>query len=436
MNKAKALLASICVAALAASGPLSIAQAQDKPILKLGVVAFLTGPLSGPIGNSLRNGTELLVEAVRAGSVPAPYATKGFGGFDSEIILVDESGGATKQATEFRALVQQRGADAVLGYNSAGTCLAVAPLAEELKTVTLLASCGANMVEEGKSKYVFHTTANLHADGIAAARYLLKMKPDVKTFAGMNQNFAYGQDSWRDFSLSMSVLLPKAEAVTAQFPNAGSNQYGADISKLLSLAPDVTHSSLNGTDLESFLAQATPRDLPSKTQFVFAAGEGVIYRNSDKMPDGAMIGARGSYGIFARDTELNRWFQKAFTERYNIAPNYIAYQGAQAILGLKIAYDKAVAKNGGKKPTQEEIVAAFEGIEYEAFGTSVRLIRGNGHQAITEHAMGIYKYDPKTGKPTVSNVVYFPAECVNPPEGVNSTEWIKGGLKLKGSNPC
>jgi len=405
------------------------AEAQEKPTLKFGLVAFMTGPLAGAIGSSLRNGVELLTEAVRTGAVPTPYATKGFGGLDAEIILVDESGGSTKQATEFRALVQQRGADAVLGYNSAGTCLAVAPLAEELKTLTLLASCGANVVEEGKSKYVFHTTMNLHADGVAAARYLVKANKEVKSFAGINQNFAYGQDSWRDFSLSMMALAPNVQAVASQFPNTGSNQYGADISKLLSLAPDATHSSLNGTDLESFLAQATPRDLQSKTRLVLAAGEGIIYRNGDKVPDGTMVGARGTYGIFAHDTELNRWFQKTYFERFNIAPNYLAYQGAQAVIALKIAFDNASAKNGGKKPTQDELVAALQGIEFEAFGTKVQLIRGNGHQAILEHAMGTYKFDPKTNKPTMTNVVYFPAECVNPPEAVNSTEWIKSGFK-------
>ena len=27
------------------------------------------------------------------------------------------------------------------------------------------------------------------------------------------------------------------------------------------------------------------------------------------------------------------------------------------------------------------------------------------------------------------DVVRYPAECVNPPEGVKSEEWIKGGFK-------
>jgi len=429
MNNRQHLMAAVAVVALCAAPAVLMGQdrAQDKAVVKLGVVSFMTGALAGPVGSALRNGIELTVDAIRAGSLPAPYAGKGFGGLDAEILLVDENGGATKQATEFTALVQQRGVDAVIGYNSAGTCLAIAPLAERLQVVTVFASCGANMVEEGKSKYVFHTTPNLHADGVTAARYLLKRKPGIKSIAGLNQNFAYGQDSWRDFSLSMAALAPASKAVAEQFPSLGNNQYGTDISRLLSLAPDATHSSLNGTDLESFLTQLTARDLHTKTQLVLPAAEGVIYALGDKVPDGTLIGARGSYGIFAKDTALSRWFRKAYAERYKTTPNYLAYQGAQGVLGLKIAYDKA-QKQPGRKPAADLVVAAFEGLHYEAFGTQVKLSRGRGHQAIVDHAMGVYRFDRASGLPTVSDVVSFPAECVNPPEGVNATEWIKSGF--------
>jgi branched-chain amino acid transport system substrate-binding protein len=36
-------------------------------------------------------------------------------------------------------------------------------------------------------------------DNVGAARYLLAKLKDVKRFSGINQNYAWGQDSWRDF---------------------------------------------------------------------------------------------------------------------------------------------------------------------------------------------------------------------------------------------
>jgi len=35
------------------------------------------------------------------------------------------------------------------------------------------------------------------------------------------------------------------------------------------------------------------------------------------------------------------------------------------------------------------------------------------------------------GKVTVTNVKRYAAEAVNPPEGVSSPDWIKGGMKQK-----
>ena len=53
----------------------------------------------------------------------------------------------------------------------------------------------------------------------------------------------------------------------------------------------------------------------------------------------------------------------------------------------------------------------------------------NGHQAITDHVYGVTKWDKEAGGPVMVNVQRFNAECVMPPDGVGSVEWIKGGMK-------
>src|SRR2546425_7204512 len=42
-----------------------------------------------------------------------------------------------------------------------------------------------------------------------------------------------------------------------------------------------------------------------------------------------VIGARGPYGPYAPDNELNRWFSKTFADRYGVPPNYAAYQRSE-----------------------------------------------------------------------------------------------------------
>ena len=95
-------------------------------------------------------------------------------------------------------------------------------------------------------------------------------------------------------------------------------------------------------------------------------------------------------------------------------------------MGLKSAADKAAAAKGGK-PEQDDIIAAFEGLEFEGPGGMVKMALGNGHQAVQDMYYG--QFTNEGGKPRMTNVKRYPADCVNPPDGVSSTEWIKNGLK-------
>ena len=141
--------------------------------LKIGIVTFLSGAAAGPFGVPARNGFELVAEMLNAGTVPAPYATKGFGGRPLELVIIDEAGGPQKQVAELRNLAQR--VDYVIGYISSGDCLAVAPVAEELKKLTVLFDCGTPRIfEDASYKYVFRTGPRGTMDNTAAALYLLE----------------------------------------------------------------------------------------------------------------------------------------------------------------------------------------------------------------------------------------------------------------------
>ena len=59
----------------------------------------------------------------------------------------------------------------------AGNCLAVAPVAEELKKLTIFFDCGTPRIfEEKPRKYVFRTSAHATMDNVAAARYMMDEK--------------------------------------------------------------------------------------------------------------------------------------------------------------------------------------------------------------------------------------------------------------------
>jgi branched-chain amino acid transport system substrate-binding protein len=266
-------------------------------------------------------------------------------------------------------------------------------------------------------------------DGVGAARYILTKKKDIGLYSGINQNYAFGQDSWRDFVLAMNVLAPKATVDKELFPKLFAGEYGAEISTLLTSRSEALHTSFWNGDLESFIFQSQARGLDRRMPIIYTTGEASMWRLRDKLPDGSIIGARGPHGPFAPDNELNKWFHSVYVDRYGTPPTYPAYQMALSILGLKVAWEKAQKAKGSGKPTADEVSAAFENIEYDSPSGRVKMALGNGHQGIQDTAYGTYRFNKETKTPEIVDIVRFPAECVNPPADANSEEWLKAGMK-------
>ena len=398
-----------------------------KDAITIAVPSFLTGGAAGPFGIPAMNGAKMVADAINAGKLPAPYDSKGFGGATATVEPIDEGGGATKQVAEYRNLVEKRGVDAIVGYISSGNCQALAPIAEELKQFTIFATCGTPRIfEEAPRKYVFRTMGHATADNVAAAMYVKEKYPDLKGYTGINQNYAWGQDSWRDFDLTLKQIMPNSTASDkTQFPKIFAGQYGSEISAMSLDKADLIHTSFWGGDLEAFIFQGNARGLFKKKIGVFTVGGTAAYRLGKKLPDGLVLGARGPYGILVRDRDsaLNQWFVSTYKNLYGTYPSGPAYQYGQAILAAKIAYDKA-----GSDASDEALGDALRGITFESFSTTVEMSLGGGHQAVTENGYGITKYDDENGENVVTDVKFYPGSCIMPPEGVNSVDWIKGGM--------
>ncbi len=414
--------------ALAAQGAVAPALAQDSEPVTLGIVSFLTGPAAGPFGIPGRNAAEVVIEGINAGTIPAPYDSVGLGGRQIEPVYVDEAGASAAVVTEYRNLVQRSGADAVVGYISSGNCLAISPVAEELQTITLLYDCGTPRIfEEADYAWVFRVTPHATMDNVAAARYLLDRMPEVSSVAGINQNYAWGQDSWRDFTLALAALAPEVHISRELWPKLFAGEYGAEISALLASRAPVVHTSLWGGDLESFMLQSVARGLPQRTTLLMTAAEFMLARLADRVPEGTMIGARGPHGLLAPDNALNDWFVAAYEEKFGEKPVFPAYHMAQSLLGLKHAWDAAAAEAGGE-PSMEQVAAALRGATIETPSGTIEMALGNGQQGIGPIAFGTYRYDRDTGEPELVDVIRYDARCVNPPADMDSVPWLEAGM--------
>jgi branched-chain amino acid transport system substrate-binding protein len=397
--------------------------------VKIALPVFLSGPAVGAFGEPSRNAAELVIEAMNKGTLPAPYNAKGLGGSPIQAKIVDEAGTASVVVTEFRNLVQRDGTNVIVGYASSASCLAVAPIAEQSKILTVFYACGTSRLFEEKSyEYVFRVSPHTSSDNIAAARYVLRKFPNLESYSGINQNYSWGLDAWAEFSGAMKTLSPSTKIQKQLFPKLFSGEYSAEISGLLLARSQVVHSSFWDGDLESFVMQSSARQLPKISAIVYTVGEQLIYRNAAGIPDGTLIGSRGPNGPLAPDNALNRWFAQAYQMRFSGRPTFPAYHMYQSLLGLKSAWDRAAKEKGGARPSPEEVAAKFKHLEFETASGEIKMALGKGHQGIEDMPFGTYKYDRDKDQPELREVVQYTAQCVNPPDGNSTAAWIEQGM--------
>jgi branched-chain amino acid transport system substrate-binding protein len=151
------------------------------------------------------------------------------------------------------------------------------------------------------------------------------------------------------------------------------------------------------------------------------------------MPDGIFLGARGVNGLaaYARGGELKELTDTmwdAYEAEFGVFPVQAPFRMWQALFGLKTAVEKAMAANGGKKPSDEELVAAMKGLEWDAPSGHIEMALADGHQAIQPNAIGTTKWNANLGKMELVDVEYYAARCVNPPEGAKAADWIAQGF--------
>ena len=405
-----------------ASVPSTVAQTTGAPAeLKVGFVDFFS-TAAATFGSSGRSTTEWMVDKINREG--------GIGGAKIKLVIVDEAGGPDKQVTEFRRLALDEKVNAIVGYTSSANCLAIAPQAEELKVLTVVHICGTHrLTEDRQLKYVFRTSNNQASDSVALARYVLSVKPDVKTIAGANEDYAWGRDSWEAFKVAMVRMKPDVKVTGELWTKIQAGEYSAEISKLLAMKPDVVHSSFWGGGLITFVNQAGPRGLFKQSTVLFSTGEQVLQDVKTAMPDGVIVAPRTTGAYFLDPDPATNPLQKEFVDghhkRFGRYPDYPAYRTYQPWSGLKAAYEKAI-KQAGRWPTTEEVAKAFEGLAWETPSGTITM--RPDHQAVHGGMIGITKMSPQFGFAVLDRVVRQRAEDVAPPLGVKTMDWV-GSLK-------
>lgn len=394
------------------------AHAQDKPAeLRVGITTFTSGSAS-VFGVPGKAAAEVLIEQINAQG--------GVGGAKIVPSWVDEGIGGDRLLSEYRRLVQEQGIKVMLSAISSGNCMIVAPVAEDLKVLNLAWDCGTEkLLEEEPRKYVVRPAGNATTEMMATLIYLLKNKPDFKTVAIVNQDYSWGRDS-RDILVdALKVLKPDAKVVAEMFPKFGASDFSTEISRLQALRPDVIISTSWGGDLDTFVRQAVQRGLFARSTFVLPLAESSIERLGATLPEGVIVGGRGDHYFLhpeTKDDPAHQAFVKTVKDKTGAYPIYPSYHMSQSLFALKHGYEKAIADNGGKWPTVEQVAEAIRGLNFKAFGRPIQM-RADG-QGLEAQLLGTTRKVDGYPFPVMDNMMIVPAELVTPPVGVKTHDWI------------
>lgn len=401
--------------ALALGGP---AAAAEKPeTLDIGITTFLSGPAS-VFGVPARQAAEMLIEDMNKAG--------GIGGVPVRANFIDEGAGGENLLSEYTRLVKEGQVDVMFAAISSGNCNKVAPLAEDLKILNFLWDCGTQRIfEEDRYTYVFRPQAHATPEMLASLIYLLKVKPDFETIAVVNQDYAWGRDSWQMFLTALKALKPDVRVVAELFPKFGAPDFSTEVTRLLALRPDVVLSTSWGGDLDNFVRQAAQRGLMERSTFVLPLAESSLERLGEAMPAGVIVGARGDHYYLHpeyRDDPEFKGFVERFKARTGSYPIYPVFHMAQALAALKAGYEKAIAANGGAWPSREQVAEALVGLEFQAFGRPVRIREDN--QGIEAQLVGTTVRRPGESLAVLDNIMIFDGEDLMPPVGQESIAWL------------
>ncbi len=414
----KQLLGGLCGALVL--GTASLGFAAEKPeSIDIGITAFLSGPAS-VFGDPAKAGAEMMIEAMNAEG--------GIGGVPLRATFIDEGAGGEALLAEYRRLVQDEDVDAMFASISSGNCNKIAPLAEDLKVMNFMWDCGTQRIfEENDYRYVFRTQGHATPEMLASVLYLLKTHPDFKTIAVVNQDYAWGRDSWNMFITALKALKPDVEVVAEFFPKFGSPDFSTEISRLQALRPDVILSTSWGGDLDTFVRQAAQRGLTNTSVLVLPLVESSLERLGKSLPPGHIVGTRGDHYFLhpdKRDDAEFKAFVEAFKEKTGAYPIYPVFHVSQALAALKAAYEKAIEANGGEWPSREQVIDAMAGLSFQGLGREVSIREDN--QGVEDQLLGTTIHHDDFDFAVLDNMMMFKGDEVITPVGKESIEWLSG----------
>jgi branched-chain amino acid transport system substrate-binding protein len=216
-------------------------------------------------------------EKVGQAAVETINSQGGVDGRPLELVIEDTESDPSVAAPKARRLIESESVDFLMGSNTSAVVLAVAPIAEELKTVYFPTAGGALLTEPGKgNRYVFDFNTNVQQEVLGVVNFITS-ELDAQNWVTAVVDYSWGWDNEQTFdaeaqeaglNVGGSVRVPLGESnwlahLQGEFPEDAQGVYFANfgtdflsfIDALTTLNPDIqkigANYVLSGQDLAS-----------------------------------------------------------------------------------------------------------------------------------------------------------------------------------------
>ena len=407
----------------AAAGALSVAGevfapafAQNKPV-RIGLLAPRSGIAAAPGENGIR-ATQWAVERFNAQA--------GIAGRKIELVIEEES--SPKDTIErFGKLVQQEKVDCVQGIISTGVGLALGPVVEDARVLTIYwDGTTQDGVDEKipNPRYLFRSTDN-ECEAVMSSLLTIKhWKGKFVTIAGINPDYSYGRNNMAAFIAILERFGIEHKVVTQQWPKVGTMDLTSHVAALKAAKPDLIFSSLLFADLPVFMKQAHAAELTKNAKLVFpAAGWQHTLMKKEFTPEGMLFGHNTLYFANPNASALAKEFVAWYEKTHKDFPEWEADRAYFAIASYKAAVEKASKAKNGAWPSQDDVIDAMVNLSVESLG-------GQGswrkdHIADQSFVQGFTTHKNNYDFVTLGTFETMFSTDLQKPPGANFWEWIK-----------
>jgi branched-chain amino acid transport system substrate-binding protein len=313
--------------------------------LRIGILLPYSGTYS-PLGEAITNAMELRFAEIGGR----------LGGREVELVKVDSEAKPEKAAELTTKLINQEKVDILCGPVHSGVAMAMAKIAREEQTITVVSNAGADQITGALcAPNIFRSSFTNWQPGYPMGKVLAA--EGKKTAVLCFWNYGAGQESAQGFKDGFEPAGGTiVKEIGVPFPQV---EFQAALSEIASLKPDAVYTFFAGGGAVKFVKDWHAAGLKG----IELVGAGFLTEGVTQAQGEAAEGLRTTlHYADSLDNPTNKKFRKAYKDKFGKEADVYAVQGYDAAELIRIGVD---AVKGDVK-AKAEVIKAMEAASFDS----------------------------------------------------------------------